>query len=112
MKLDEAIRIVDPATRREALYIYNPEDRQAVENEARHMVVNALQEKNNGGWVSVEDRLPENGTPVLICNKQWDYSVVANYAGCGVWINTWEQRMTFTPTHWQPLPEAPKGEKA
>lgn len=61
MTLDEAIRIVDPATRREALYIYDPEDRKAVENEARHLVAQALREKHNGGWISVKDRLPELG---------------------------------------------------
>lgn len=57
MNLDEAIRIVDPATRQEALYIYDPEDRNAVENEACHLVVHALREKQNGGWISVKDRL-------------------------------------------------------
>lgn len=43
MNLDEAIKIVDPATRREALYRYDPEDREAVENEARHLVVTEIQ---------------------------------------------------------------------
>ena len=61
-------------------------------------------------WISVEDRLPEKAVPVLICNPHWAYCVVANYAGCGVWMDTWHQRMTYTPTHWMPLPEPPGGE--
>lgn len=42
MNLDEAIRITDPATCREALYKYDPEERAVVENEARHMVTKQL----------------------------------------------------------------------
>lgn len=59
-------------------------------------------------WVRVEDRLPDTGVHVLICNPNWDYCVVANYAGGDVWMDTWRQRMTYTPTHWIPLPAPPK----
>ncbi len=44
MTLEEAIKIVDPATRREALYIYDPEERKGVEDEACHLVANKLQQ--------------------------------------------------------------------
>lgn len=59
-------------------------------------------------WISVKDRLPEIGIPVLIHNLHWAYGVVANYAGEGVWMDTWHQRMTYTPTHWMSLPDPPK----
>ena len=62
----------------------------------------------HGCWISVKDRLPETGEPVLIHNPNWDYGVVANYAGEGVWMDSWYKRMTYTPTHWIPLPESPK----
>lgn len=71
-------------------------------------VKSKINEAQGDGWISVEDRLPETGVPVLIHNPRWDYGVVANYAGEGVWMNTWYQRMTFTPTHWRPLPDQPK----
>ena len=46
MKVDikEAIKIVDPATRRDALFIYDPEERQSVLNEACHLVAANLRE--------------------------------------------------------------------
>ena len=60
-------------------------------------------------WVSVDNKLPPNGVPVLIGNPHWDYPVVTSYAGSGVWMDSWHQKMTFTPTNWMPLP-APPGE--
>ena len=59
-------------------------------------------------WVSVDNKLPKNGVPVLIGNPHWDYPVVASCAGYGVWMDSWHQKMTFTPTCWMPLPERPK----
>ena len=58
-------------------------------------------------WVSVDKKLPQCGVPVLIGNPHWDYPVVASYAGSGVWMDSWHQKMTFTPTCWMPLPEPP-----
>ena len=55
-------------------------------------------------WVSVDNKLPKNGVPVLIGNPHWDYPVVASCAGYGVWMDSWHQKMTFTPTYWMPLP--------
>lgn len=45
MNLEEAIKIVDPATRREALYIYDPEARPAIMDEACHLVATELRRK-------------------------------------------------------------------
>ena len=68
-------------------------------------------------WVSVDNKLPKNGVPVLIGNPHWDYPVVASCAGYGVWMDSWHQKMTFTPTCWMPLPapfnrRPPEGEDA
>ncbi len=63
--------------------------------------------KQNNGWISVEERLPENNQVVLgyhpmyifICKKLKDRFVV---------------KMNLTPcdiTHWQPLPQPPKDVK-
>ena len=67
-------------------------------------------------WVSVDNKLPKNGVPVLIGNPHWDYPVVASCAGYGVWMDSWHQKMTFTPTYWMPLPapfnrRPPEGEE-
>lgn len=62
-------------------------------------------------WVSVERKLPENGTPVLIA--------AGHYVTLASW-NSDEKRFQFTSredaalissndiTHWMPLPEPPK----
>lgn len=61
-------------------------------------------------WVSVDNKLPKNGVPVLIGNPHWDYPVVASYDGSGVWMDSWHQKMTFTPTCWMLLPAPPAKE--
>lgn len=57
-------------------------------------------------WVSVKDRLPENGSICLVCGKKGSMRT-ARYCRSGEldeWIvngkNCW-------PTHWMPLPEPP-----
>ena len=60
-------------------------------------------------WIPIKELMPEKAIPVLICNPHWDYPVVASYAGCGVWMDTWRQKMTYSPTHWLPFPEIPGG---
>ena len=59
-------------------------------------------------WISVEDRLPEEDTIVLVwCGEVSVYNYLQNdlwYTGyCD--ITTSESGVT----HWMPLPEAPKG---
>lgn len=39
--IEEAIKIVDPATRRDALFLYDPEERKQVLDEACHLVAAA-----------------------------------------------------------------------
>lgn len=76
-------------------------------------------------WISVKDRLPDKGIPVLCCLKRFDE--MRPYVGiyyCDVrrheslpWVPHWQeydalaQNQKFwgqvTPTHWMPLPEPP-----
>jgi len=54
------------------------------------------------GWINVDERLPEEDTPVLTyhgdeCDVAWHHN--------SFWFGTAEM---ITPTHWQPLPEPPK----
>jgi len=113
MTISEAIKITDPATRREALYIYDPEDRKAVENEARHLVAQALREKHNGGWISVKDRLPDENdifSEFIVMIKDAKHPTLLQYQGREWWGDAEGYSDTYNVTHWQPLPEAPKGE--
>lgn len=57
-------------------------------------------------WISIEERLPDNGETVLTVDNE-GYMIVASWYELGGW---------FLPvcranpvTHWMPLPEPPKG---
>ncbi|OOF50706.1 hypothetical protein BKK52_00735 [Rodentibacter trehalosifermentans] len=67
--------------------------------------------KENNGWISVIDRLPEEGVDVIVYS---DYAKAVFVA----WLSC-EDNTCFTDengdyglideiTHWQPLPEPPK----
>ena len=63
-------------------------------------------------WISVKDRLPEQGQQVLIYSR-YDFCEVALYIGIpGKWRVTWNHDMldADSVTHWMPLPQPPKGE--
>jgi hypothetical protein len=76
---------------------------------------------NYSQWISVEDRLPEEGLEVLIFGKVLNdiskvLGVRARFNGDQEWKYTWESDdiHVYTQddvTHWQPLPERPKEEK-
>lgn len=61
--------------------------------------------QRKGEWISVEERLPDNGETVLTVDNE-GYMIVASWYELGGW---------FLPvcranpvTHWIPLPEPPK----
>ena len=56
-------------------------------------------------WISVDDRLPEKNTDVLIYNIE-EYIGSDFLTKYGKWF--WNEELP--PTHWMPLPEPPKGE--
>ena len=63
----------------------------------------------SSGWVSVEDRLPEQGERVLATDGAF---VGEGYTNCyGVWCRPnglrWDM-LDSDVTHWMPLPEPPK----
>lgn len=65
-----------------------------------------------GGWISVEDRLPENAQFVLICLGR-SIPLIGRYLNEDGW---WIRNSGFlknwgdTVTHWMPLPEVPPKE--
>jgi hypothetical protein len=60
-------------------------------------------------WISVKDRLPNIGDPCLVTCHEERYTI-AEYDG--IKWTTLNSIAYYHPivTHWQPLPEVPKGE--
>ena len=77
---------------------------------------NSLQATSDG-WIPVTERLPEDDEVVLIACKIGKMFVGYHkhlYPGCEVWriltARDSTKTITYTVTHWMPLPQPPKGE--
>lgn len=58
-------------------------------------------------WISVEDRLPDDAYPVLVCfGKSSTSIIIGNYVNGGFYAKS-NYPLTKI-THWMPLPEPPK----
>lgn len=69
--------------------------------------------EDNGEWISVKDRLPENG--IVVRTKIHDENGSRNEQELKRSGNLWflpdgSMYVYYTPTHWMPLPEPPKEE--
>ena len=64
-------------------------------------------------WISVNDMLPENGGYVVCIAKRNPFSrfmpMVARIEKNG-WVNPITEQYISEATHWQPIPQPPKGE--
>lgn len=69
-------------------------------------------DKLYAGWISVEDRLPEEGEVVLIADDAFFGGLI--HAIASIERGSWEWRDDMStaghprPTHWMPLPELPE----
>ena len=63
-------------------------------------------------WISVKDRLPEDGEIVLVCGIRGGvYTAVFNKPGqYRGWHKLNSKSHYCDPTYWMPLPDAPKGD--
>jgi len=59
------------------------------------------------GWISVKDRLPKDGSGLLIVYNYYLNEVATAYYDGDMWCTTGGEYIS----HWQPLPEPPKGEE-
>lgn len=61
-----------------------------------------------GEWISVEDKMPEDGTEVYASwsfdSNDGPHQSLASYAGAE-WITDWDGVQEVT--HWMPLPDPP-----
>ena len=80
--------------------------------EALDLAIAALERER---WISVEERLPENLTSVLVRRKDcgifvWEY--IGSSTTDEVWIDDCCNIYSiYDSTHWMPLPEPPKEDK-
>ena len=64
-------------------------------------------------WISVEDRLPEPFVPVLVqMPGEEPFPTVREgfISNDGIWQSAMFRREPGEVTHWQPMPQPPKGE--
>ncbi len=76
--------------------------------------LNALTVKNEGKWISVEDRLPEANEITCVCfdNKygyqEYEWGYISRHPSTkGEWFTKKGGYAIDNVTHWQPLPEPP-----
>lgn len=69
--------------------------------------------KNNDGWISIKDRLPDNYLSVLLFDSP-DREIFVGYMDAGGEFQlegySYEYSLGCHFTHWMPLPEPPKEE--
>ena len=87
--------------------------RRAVENgdfnvaAAHEKDMNIIRKHMNGGWIPVEERLPDNNENVLVTT---DMGLIASgYIAHGTWIT--DQEPDY-PIAWRPLPEPYQAERS
>lgn len=90
-----------------ALFLTN----QCGETDYAKMIEDACSELSKHRWIPIEERLPEDGSDILVyCDDGEESRIVAcNYAN-GVWFDcVFNTVMIFKYiTHWMPLPEPPQ----
>ena len=77
---------------------------------AQHLIDNGVTVQE---WISVDDRLPEPFVPVLVqMPGEEPFPTVREgfISNDGVWQSAMFSREPGEVTHWQPMPQPPKGE--
>lgn len=80
---------------------------------AADVVERERESKPLNGWISVQDRLPEEKGRYLTANKRCGDKIVVFdlWFGGGFWyVEEEDDVFDFEVTHWMPMPNPPKGE--
>lgn len=90
----------------------------ALADESLDMAIQALRTQQDGGWINADEKLPKTeGQLILIVLPNGEVHR-CQWQGCTHELDPWydeEENVWFADiviTHWQPLPEPPKGEKS
>ena len=81
-----------------------------VERQADHLIANGVTVQE---WISVDDRLPKPFVPVLVhMPGEEPFPTVREgfISNDGIWQSAMFRREPGEVTHWQPMPQPPKGE--
>lgn len=79
-------------------------------NEIAYKVdIDQLPTITQSGWVSVEDRLPEESDDYLVCTEGTDMFICYYLKSENVWDMSDYPYITEKISHWMPLPELPEG---
>ena len=75
----------------------------------------ALKAQSKQKWISCDDRLPETDGYYLVYGTEYDFFSGEEIPYCGILqyslkYKVWNTKAPIKVTHWQPLPEPPKGE--
>ena len=71
------------------------------------LAIQALEEKLNGSWIPVSERLPKQGIPVLVSDKQGNVCVRA--ITCEIKGRKYWSQNKYDVLAWMPKPEPYKG---
>ena len=106
MTIEEAIKTIELAIA-EVEWVY-PIDYAAAFDVAIS-ALRAKEEKLSGGWISVEDELPERFQPVIICRekKRGEYIVEQGMRDVKDWWKVYGTR-TKNVLFWIPMPKPPR----
>ena len=74
---------------------------------ADHLIANGVTVQE---WISVKDRLPEPGDYVLVCDIREAWYGLWEFSGSAWYDASYQPWSIDEVTHWQYLPQPPKGE--
>lgn len=72
-----------------------------------HICEDCYHHSKNSNWISVKDRLPENGQYVIVWDHGYasDFVTMARFESNKFWNDAFDRKSNVS--HWMPLPETP-----